>query len=51
MAVKGACDQVEMRSLTALLAKIRPAVDDEHETKRMAHLKIQRLAKTWLLSM
>lgn len=28
-AIKGACDQVEMGNLTALLAKIRPAVDDE----------------------
>jgi carbonic anhydrase len=32
-AVKGACDHVEMGNLTALLAKIRPAVDDELETK------------------
>lgn len=32
-AVKGACDHVEMGNLTALLAKIRPAVDDEIETK------------------
>jgi carbonic anhydrase len=31
-AVKGACDHAEMGNLTALLAKIRPAVDDEHET-------------------
>lgn len=31
-AVKGACDHVEMGNLTALLAKIRPAVDDELET-------------------
>ena len=29
-AVKGACDQVEMGNLTALLTKIRPAVDDEN---------------------
>ena len=28
-AVKGACDHVEMGNLTALLSKIRPAVDDE----------------------
>ncbi|MEP7108940.1 MAG: carbonic anhydrase family protein [Ferruginibacter sp.] len=28
-AVKGACDHVEMGNLTALLTKIRPAVDDE----------------------
>ncbi len=28
-AVKGACDYVEMGNLTALLSKIRPAVDDE----------------------
>ena len=28
-AVKGACDHLEMGNLTALLTKIRPAVDDE----------------------
>ena len=33
-AVKGACDHVEMGNLTALLSKIRPAVDDEMKTKR-----------------
>ena len=32
-AVKGACDHAEMGNLTALLAKIRPAVDEEVETK------------------
>lgn len=32
-AVKGACDHVEMGNLTALLTKLRPAVDDEFETK------------------
>jgi carbonic anhydrase len=32
-AVKGACDHVEMGNLTALLTKIRPAVDDETTTK------------------
>lgn len=32
-AIKGACDHVEMGNLTALLTKIRPAVDDETETK------------------
>lgn len=32
-AVKGACDHVEMGNLTALLSKIRPAVDDETATK------------------
>jgi carbonic anhydrase len=31
-AVKGACDHVEMGNLTALLSKIRPAVDDELTT-------------------
>lgn len=31
-AIKGACDHVEMGNLTALLAKIRPAVDDETTT-------------------
>lgn len=30
---KGACDHVEMGNLTALLTKIRPAVDDETQTK------------------
>ena len=29
-AVKGACDHLEMGNLTALLTKIRPAVDDEN---------------------
>ena len=33
-AVKGACDHVEMGNLTALLAKLRPAVDDETSTKQ-----------------
>lgn len=32
-AVKGACDHAEMGNLTALLSKIRPAVEDETETK------------------
>lgn len=32
-AVKGACDLVEMGNLTALLSKLRPAVDDETATK------------------
>lgn len=31
-AIKGACDHVEMGNLTALLTKIRPAVDDERTT-------------------
>ena len=31
-AVKGACDHIEMGNLTALLSKIRPAVDDEKTT-------------------
>lgn len=31
-AVKGACDHAEMGNLTALLGKIRPAIDDETET-------------------
>lgn len=31
-AIKGACDHVEMGNLTALLTKIRPAVDSETET-------------------
>lgn len=28
-AIKGACDHVEMGNLTALLSKVRPAIDDE----------------------
>ena len=32
-AIKGACDHVEMGNLTALLTKIRPAVDDEDTVK------------------
>ena len=32
-AVKGACDHVEMGNLTALLSKLRPAVEDEIMTK------------------
>ena len=32
-AVKGACDHIEMGNLTALLTKIRPAVEDETTTK------------------
>ncbi len=38
-AVKGACDHVEMGNLTALLTKIRPAVDDEAETKENRNSK------------
>ncbi len=36
-AVKGACDHVEMGNLTALLTKIRPAVDDEQATIENRH--------------
>lgn len=36
-AIKGACDHVEMGNLTALLTKIRPAVDDETETASDRH--------------
>lgn len=39
-AVKGACDHVEMGNLTALLSKIRPAVEDEdtiHENRSSAN--------------
>ncbi|HNV98608.1 MAG TPA: carbonic anhydrase family protein [Chitinophagales bacterium] len=36
-AIKGACDHVEMGNLTALLTKIRPAVDDETETSSDRH--------------
>jgi carbonic anhydrase len=53
-AVKGACDHVEMGNLTALLTKIRPAVDDEKTTtenrnssnpdfvEKVAHINVQR---------
>lgn len=36
-AVKGACDHVEMGNLTALLTKIRPAVEDELTTTENRH--------------
>lgn len=36
-AVKGACDHVEMGNLTALLSKLRPAVDAETETTTERH--------------
>lgn len=32
-AVKGACDHIEMGNITALLSKIRPALDEETTTK------------------
>jgi carbonic anhydrase len=40
-AIKGACDHVEMGNLTALLSKIRPAVDDEESVteNRTSHNK------------
>lgn len=38
-AVKGACDHVEMGNLTALLTKIRPAVDDEITTQENRNSK------------
>ncbi len=38
-AVKGACDHAEMGNLTALLAKIRPAVEDETKTKKNRNSK------------
>lgn len=38
-AVKGACDHVEMGNLTALLSKIRPAVEDELTTKENRNSK------------
>jgi carbonic anhydrase len=56
-AVKGACDHVEMGNLTALLSKIRPAIDDETETKEnrnssnpvfvenVSHINIKRTVK------
>lgn len=57
-AVKGACDHVEMGNLTALLTKIRPAVEDETETKenrnsgngdfveRVATINVKRTVKS-----
>ncbi|HEV7347681.1 carbonic anhydrase family protein [Telluribacter sp.] len=38
-AVKGACDQVEMGNLTALLTKIRPAVEEEQTTRENRNSK------------
>jgi carbonic anhydrase len=38
-AIKGACDHVEMGNLTALLTKIKPAVDDEITTKENRNSK------------
>lgn len=38
-AIKGACDHVEMGNLTALLAKIRPAIDDEMTELENRHSK------------
>lgn len=38
-AIKGACDHVEMGNLTALLTKIRPAVEDETITKENRNSK------------
>lgn len=38
-AIKGACDHVEMGNLTALLTKIRPAVEDETATKENRNSK------------
>jgi len=38
-AVIGACDHIEMGNLTALLTKIRPAVDDETLTKENRNSK------------
>jgi carbonic anhydrase len=57
-AVKGACDHVEMGNLTALLTKIRPAVEDELTTKenrnssnsefveKVATINVKRTVKT-----
>jgi len=56
--VKGACDHVEMGNLTALLNKIRPAVDDERTTnenrnsdnsefvERVATINVKRTVKS-----
>lgn len=57
-AVKGACDHIEMGNLTALLTKIRPAVDDEKTTtenrtsangefvEKVAALNVKRTVKS-----
>jgi len=59
-AVKGACDHVEMGNLTALLTKIRPAVDDEMTitenrnsgngafVEKVANINVKRTAKSIL---
>ncbi len=56
-AVKGACDHVEMGNLTALLSKIRPAVEDETSTstnrnsgngefvERVANINVKRTVR------
>lgn len=40
-AIKGACDQIEMGNLTALLKKVKPAVDEENtvDKERNSHNK------------
>lgn len=57
-AIKGACDHVEMGNLTALLTKIRPAVDDEKTitvgrnsgnaefVEKVATINVKRTVKT-----
>lgn len=57
-AVKGACDHIEMGNLTALLTKIRPAIDDENTTtdnrnsnngefvEKVAAINVKRTAKS-----
>ena len=59
-AVKGACDHIEMGNLTALLSKIRPAVDDELTTtvdrnssnaafvEKVSTINVQRTVKSIL---
>ena len=59
-AVKGACDHVEMGNLTALLSKIRPAVDEEITIKenrtssnsefveKVANINVKRTMKSIL---
>jgi len=59
-AIKGACDHVEMGNLTALLSKIRPAVDEETTIKenrtssnpefveKVANINVKRTMKSIL---
>lgn len=44
-AIKGACDHVEMGNLTALLSKIRPAIDEERTETEHRHSGNERFVE------